>query len=482
MNRDRRAHKKEYNMASNESNREEEEEQQFDQAFGNTQLGIRVKRIRNNDPDLCRLSLDRRDSYILSDRAWGLIGRYIANNNYLKSIYIYSSLCDSKASKLFDALAGGGNRSSLKVINLRENNFGIAGVRRLVPFLQNCQNLSEINLSANNNIDTAVFEVLANALNGSPIEELSLNLCSIDDLSALGNCSLPLLETLQLEKNSLQSIAALENYTNLQTLYLSGNDIGIDGCRSLSYLLQNEDSSLHTLDIDNNEIDDEGVEIITHSLKHNTKLELLNLDGNDNITQKGFTAFLKLLVDVSSIVNTYKNSNHTLTDLTLPSDEDDEDDNDDDISMYIDVMLEKNRGDNPGRRKVIDYQLDTDITELANLQGVPCTTNSSIYAQIDPVVLPDVLAIVGKELLVTDMYGALVTTASDLMSLVNKPAVLKERMNDKRKQIAEYNQKIGVLNAEINELNEELQSMSTPSVSNDDMVSDSGKKKRRRDS
>ena len=73
-------------MASNESNREEGEEQ-FDQAFGNTQLGIRVKRIRNNDPDLCTLSLDRFDANRLTNQAWKLLGQYIANNNYLKNIH-----------------------------------------------------------------------------------------------------------------------------------------------------------------------------------------------------------------------------------------------------------------------------------------------------------------------------------------------------------------------------------------------------------
>ena len=60
-------------------------------------------------------------------------------------------------------------------------------------------------------------------------------------------------------------------------------------------------------------------------------------------------------------------------------------------------MLDKNDGNNPGRRKVIDYQLNSsNRTELADLQGITCTHNS-VYAQIDPVVLPDVLALVGDE-------------------------------------------------------------------------------------
>ena len=476
-------------MASNESNREEEEEEerQFEAAFGNTQLGIRVNRIRNNDPDLHTLHLDRRDAYVLSDPAWELLGQYIANNNYLKSIYIYSSLCDSKASILFNALAGG-NCSSLKIIHLSENNFGIAGVRSMVHFLQNYRNLSNINLSTNNNIDTAAFELLIRAIHGSPIKKLSLDGCSINDVSALGNSSLPLLQSLHLEENNIQSISALENYTQLQTLNLSGNNIGIDGCRTLSHLLQNEDSSLHTLDLNNIKIDGEGAEIIANSLKHNTKLESLDLDGNSKITERGFKAFLKILTDVSSIENTY-NSNHTLTELFLSSDDVD-DDVDDNIRWHIDNMLE-NSGNNPGRRKVIDYQLNTtDRTELANLQGITCT-NNSVYAQIDPVALPDVLSLVGRQCSQNDLYCALVATASDLTSLVNKPVAIKEKIEKKKERIAhltvEYNTKVGALTAEINELNEELQSLSLPGVSNSantasenttNTDNDSGKKRR----
>lgn len=40
------------------------------------------------------------------------------------------------------------------------------------------------------------------------------------------------------------------------------------------------------------------------------------LDLGNNITEKGFVAFLKLVVDISSIENTY-NSNHTLTSCPL---------------------------------------------------------------------------------------------------------------------------------------------------------------------
>lgn len=58
-------------------------------------------------------------------------------------------------------------------------------------------------------------------------------------------------------------------------------------------------------------IDDEGAELLASSLENNTKLRVLDLDEN-NITERGYIAILKIVVEVSSIENTY-NSNNTLS-------------------------------------------------------------------------------------------------------------------------------------------------------------------------
>ena len=99
-----------------------------------------VIRIRNNDPDVKLFSACGRGN-VLSDPHWELIGRYIANNTHLETIEICDKLCDSRASVLFNELAEC-SRSVLKTITLSGNLFGKTGVQRLVPFLQNCQNLS----------------------------------------------------------------------------------------------------------------------------------------------------------------------------------------------------------------------------------------------------------------------------------------------------------------------------------------------------
>ena len=69
---------------------------------------------------------------------------------------------------------------------------------------------------------------------------------------------------------------------------------------------------------------------------------------------------------------------------------------------------------------------------LCHLQGVD-SPYSNIFAETDPVVLPEILALIGgRSCGQGDFYRALVATAPELTSLVNKPAALKERMLEKK--------------------------------------------------
>ena len=115
--------------------------------------------------------------------------------------------------------------------------------------------------------------------------------------------------------NNIHVIPSMDKYTNLERLLLGRNKIGREGCISIARLLQKECSSLRDLDLTSSDIGDEGTEILANSLKYNTKMVHLKLDGN-KFKEKGCRAFLKLLNYVSSIESTY-NSNHTLTTLHL---------------------------------------------------------------------------------------------------------------------------------------------------------------------
>jgi len=244
---------------------------------------------------------------------------------------------------LFSELA----RSPLSELDIRNNSFGIEGVRCMIPFLENSPNLSVIDLSRNNNINSECFEVLISALQGRPVKNLYLRTCNIIDISALDRYNLP----------------------NLQRLNLIKNNIGREGCIVLSNMLQKEDTMLEALYLDSTGIDNEGTKILALSLKQNTKLTILTLKDNSDITEKGHRALLSLFIDVSSIENTY-NSKSVLTTLKLGHQHDKKSGI---IGHINSVRINKNSPNShaAGRAKVIKYQLNSqNRKEVCELQGV----------------------------------------------------------------------------------------------------------------
>lgn len=470
-----------------------------------------VEEIRNNNPNIKKLDLTLPRSAQLSDTAWKLFGRYIANNTYLENL-ISRGLTDERMVPLFRGLT---KSSSIEVLNFDNSrslyNFGAEGIRSMTPFLQNSPKLIKIDLSKNN-IDSQGFESLVNALDGGKFEDLPLNKCSITDISALGNVTLPHLRKLDLAENSIQNIgniSTLENYTNLIALKLSKNSIGIEGCRAIAHLLQKEDTNLEFLDLEQNGIGGEGIEVLANSLKHNTKLNGLFLQGN-NISAKGYQAIVKMLVDVSSIENTYNNSNHTIKTLNLnPPMRSDERI----IKMinilkkYINAFTKINNGGNPGRTKVIQIHLKShNRKDLCWIQGIEYS-HESIFSEIDPLVLPEVLSFVARKQIrdknahlktQTELFRMLVTVAPDLSSTVNRPLCLKERIEDNEAKVvalgieheqkiaamnAKHEREVAVLNAKKLEMKRELEALQTGEKTKDKEVEEdeklSGKKRDR---
>ena len=435
------------------------DEEQFQIAFGelshiSRRCGERIYNIKNNIPDTTNdlgpthFSLGFDDSDCFTDLAWELFGRYIANNTHLLRLDLNdASMTASDMSIFFRELAQNGG-GTLKELQLIGNEVDIDGVRSMVPFIQSSQNLSKLYMSNKVHIGTEEFEMLINALDGGRIEELFVNGCKIDDTSSLGNCTLSHLRVMNLAHNNLSNMgdnmSALENYTNLEHLYLMSCGIGREGCIVISNLMQKEDSRLKVLNLDFNDIDDEGAEILTASLKHNNSLKHLSLIGNNILEEKGCLAFLKLLIDVSSIESTY-NSNHTLTNLVFPYCSGSQAET---ITMHIGSAISTNRNspDSAGKTKIINYQLNRQTRmQLALLQGVD-SPYSSIFANIDPVALPDVLAFVGEKCGQKNLYCALVATAPELTSLINRKTLLQHAISNINKEFARLTAKRDELN------------------------------------
>ena len=124
------------------------------------------------------------------------------------------------------------------------------------------------------------------------------------------------LHTLDLRNNSINNegvdalVGALTN-SNLHILDLAWNQtITARGYRRIAILLENRNCSLVQLRLFCNSIGDEGALIFANALASNCKLKTLDLDSN-GITAEGYSSFSKVLCDTSSINRTFL-SNHTL--------------------------------------------------------------------------------------------------------------------------------------------------------------------------
>ena len=309
----------------------------------------------------------------------------------------------------------------------------------MVPFLQNSNNLTSLWIDKNN-MQSEGFNLLLRALRDSPIQRLYCNKCGI--------------ESIAVDSNHIPR--------NLRRFSLHGNCINADGCREIAKLLQGGDATLEHLDLDQNQIDDDGVEILVDALQSNTSLETLDLRRNEVISNQGLVMLLKLVNDISSITATLQ-SNHTLEDIyvydrrNLNPDESDATENTQrhKMQLHIDNALAVNNGrheGNPqtvGREKVIQFQLQRrNRAELAAIQGI----EHSVYSEIDPLYLPEVLSLLSCRPSVRgELYGALRSTVVGLFSLVNMTQCIQNEAACCATKIDEYKVKIDEYEAKIDE-------------------------------
>ena len=158
----------------------------------------------------------------------------------------------------------------------------------------------------------------------------------------------------------------------LEGLFLSANMIGDVGCLALATLLEDPICNLHTLELQGNDIGNEGAIAIANSLVNNTKLKKLRLNNNPFNQSMVENAFSKVICNTSSVNNTYY-SNHTLENLYLQRPH----------STYH--LSETNMGGNTGHiaiRKILRhhhpnidmkplFELAASVEGEQNLKGLP---------------------------------------------------------------------------------------------------------------
>eukprot|EP00581_Thalassiosira_minuscula_P019252 CAMPEP_0183732646 /NCGR_PEP_ID=MMETSP0737-20130205/38988_1 /TAXON_ID=385413 /ORGANISM="Thalassiosira miniscula, Strain CCMP1093" /LENGTH=540 /DNA_ID=CAMNT_0025965717 /DNA_START=213 /DNA_END=1832 /DNA_ORIENTATION=+ len=399
-----------------EEKREREKDvQEFRTAFGREHpyypddIRRDIRKIKNKDPNFRRFRLSDfhlRHSVtfgMFGDFAWELLGKYIANNPHLEEVdlSVESSLTDDNMMILFQNLPMSKALTGMSIggeANIeRGNSYGYEGIRSMVPFLKSSPNLTKLQINNSQHINTNCFRLIVEALQGGPIKRLCFSGCGIEDIGVLETSMLPNLQHLNLignrVGNTVMHIPSLETYRKLESLELTFNDIRQEGCVGIAKLLSNTSSSLERLCL---HLSSNGAEIIFDSLKHNAVLTELSVGGYCSyLENEGGMALLRTLNDVSSIEATY-NSNHTLRKFDgFPHTWRSERVMLTNISSAL--WANRNHEGNPhaaGRAKIIMTQLDSKKRkELCSQQGIEFSFNS-IFECIDPMLLPDILALV----------------------------------------------------------------------------------------
>ncbi len=411
--------------------------------------------VRDNLPDKTTLFIKTAADNMpeaWTEQNWETLGREIESNEHLLDIYFTLSmnfiiegstedietgvLNDENMISIFKGLT---RSNTIRSIKLSRNRFGVSGVQAMVPFLLNSSSLVSLNLSRNN-IQSEGFNIVYRALRDSPIELLMCGWCGVENLEIDGDY-IP---------------------KRLRFFSLGGNNINSEGCRELKKFLLNEDAILELLGLQENNIDDEGVEILVDALRSNTSLKAVTLNENDRITMKGTALMLKLVNDISSIDATL-HSNHTLTSFgknfaiapdanvaafTSP---------DETIRHRIGIALCTNENkffqslsaETAGRTKVICTQLNSRERELLCLLQKVDVCNEALYSEINPLHLPEVLSMVGQHHGQSELYIALVSSIAGLLSTINRKKFLQDRVEHHLSIINEHAATVETLRAEI---------------------------------
>ena len=238
-------------------------------------------------------TLNIADTNLFGGRLFTMLQPLFANSNSHLTEILINKPFDGEEGRLL-AVALEGCSRSLEKLDLEHTIIPEEQMAYIITVLSKHHKLRELYLEGN-----FLGKTTCNAL-------ATFLKCAADNLECLG------LDHSDMCDEGLNALApALSNHCNLDWLDLSHNEsITAKGWHNLGIVLSN--SSLTSIDISGNAIDDEAVSHLTECLTGNCTLTTLTLDDNQSITEKGLRSISQLLCDTSSINQTFL-SNHTLT-------------------------------------------------------------------------------------------------------------------------------------------------------------------------
>ena len=234
---------------------------------------------------------------------WDSINHFFENNSALRYIDLHgSNLYDYHLPSLTRALTN----KRIRFLNLSENFITLEGIEAIASFLKHNKTLQKLNLSRNAQCQVKaegvklITEALMSSTNieyidfsfmnltgcGEPIGNFISNNKSIEEIN---------LRNVQLNINDFKNIfVPLKNNKVLKIIDVSMNDMG--GDKSLQYIADaiTENKTLHTLKIDQININNDNYQIIFDAIEKNKTISSYSVSYNSKLKPKiMLTFFLK---------------------------------------------------------------------------------------------------------------------------------------------------------------------------------------------
>jgi len=131
------------------------------------------RRLKENDPTLTGVGSGSVADYVCSITDWEQLGEIIAGNSQIKVLDFWSdrSFHDgcTDEQKMVSCFRGLTKSNSINRLYLCSNGLSAVGMRSMVPFLQNANNLKMLDLQ-DNHVQSEGFYMLIRALQNSPID------------------------------------------------------------------------------------------------------------------------------------------------------------------------------------------------------------------------------------------------------------------------------------------------------------------------
>ena len=263
-----------------------------------------LRSVEQNDGSFMTLSLNRHDVGLDFSR----LSKAIATNTNINHLEVDYYMLDITGMGLCESLK---QNTSIYDLVIRGNELplvGTVGVGILQAYQENSTNLLYLRLM-NCNIHTST-----NPHNEGAIEiATTLQCCTNLKMIHLVDCNI-------IDYQLLPMVEAMRGLHSLGQLHLNDNFIRDEGCQALATLLEDANCNIQILQLEGNEITNEGVVILINSLANNIKLRSIDLNSNP-VDRNSLDTVLHgvlpgLLCNISSVDSIYS-SNHTFEDLDI---------------------------------------------------------------------------------------------------------------------------------------------------------------------